>query len=1245
MGKPSPSVKEIFDQALEIRSAPEREAFLATACADSPSLRRKVDDLLRAYEHAGSFLEHPTDDLIGSTVVLRREGAGTVIGSYCLREPIGEGGMGTVYLAEQTQPVQRMVALKVIKPGMDSRQVLGRFEAERQTLALMDHPNIAKVLDAGAIDSDRPYFIMELVKGVPLTCFCDAGRLTPRQRLELFIPVCRAVQHAHQKGVIHRDLKPSNVLVALYDGRPIPKIIDFGVAKATAPTRAGEVPFTELGMVVGTLEYMSPEQAGLNPLDIDTRSDIYALGVLLYELLTGTTPLEPRRLKATPLLESLRIIREVDPPMPSLRLSNTERLPSIAACRGLEPRKLRGLVRGELDWIVMKALEKDRNRRYETANGLAMDLRRYLNDEPVLACPPSAWYRGRKFVRRNVQALTMTAVLAVMLLLAVGTVAGSLGWVARDQASRQASLEREIVRGLDETESSYRRGELTEARAALRRAEGLLGTGRRSEPLGRRVEQWRTDLALVARLEEIRLEAAAVKQGHFDRAGADPAYRAEFRRYGLDVETLDPVEAARRIRSATIKDRLVSALDDWMLSKQLSGLAGRGRLLAVARAADPDRWRDRFRDAYGRSDNAALVGLAREEGLQSQPPATALLLSSVLGQIHEHALAIAVLRRAQQRYPADFWLNHNLAYLLMNAAPPQSEEAIGFYRAAVALRPESPGVRVNLGVALVQCGRMAEAEAEFRLAARLKPDYATAHYDLGNTLRGQGRMAEAEAEFRAALRLEPTYAEPRANLGRILLDDGRLVEAVAQLREAVRVKPTLAPAHRSLGNALQKQGRTAEAEAEFRAAARFEPAAAKAHAEPPSALAPGGVADGNGNGNPLRTSSPLAQAEARVREAVRLHPEDAGPHTMLGNVLRQQGRTAEAEAELRAAVRLDPKSAPARLGLGGLLSQKGRLAEAEAEYREVIRFQANGAAGRIALGGVLRQQGRLAEAEAEYRRAIQLEPGAADYRFTLGIILLETSRLAEAETEYREGLRLKPDHGGAYLGLGEILARSGRWGETAAALEQALELSAGNHFVWYRAAVLRLHLGDVEGYRKAARELRDRFRVDPTPEVAERIALTLLLKPEPAGDIESAGEFAARAMSGTEHHPFRWYFVQAEALAAVRAGRSSDAIALLEALHPKAGRSCNDARVFATLALAQHRLGDSERARAALVSAQATVAQLIPVPAQGRPFEGSWHDWLICQLLCHEAEGLLGRGSQTADRESSTAAPSLALPR
>src|SRR5262249_24683168 len=358
---------------------------------------------------------------------------------------------------------------KVLKPGMDTRQVIARFEAERQALALMDHPNIAKVMDGGETASGRPYFVMDLVKGVPITEFSDQHHLTPRERLELFLPVCQAVQHAHQKGIIHRDLKPSNVMVGLYDGKPVTKIIDFGVAKAAGPKLTEKTLYTEFGQVVGTLEYMSPEQAQLDNVDTDTRSDIYALGVLLYELLTGTTPLDRKRLKDSSLLELLRTSREEEPPRPSTRLSTTVELPAIAANRGLEPKKLSGLVRGELDWIVMKCLEKDRNRRYETVNGLARDIERYLNDEPVQACPPSAWYRFRKIARRHQARLAVTG-LTLCFLIVLG---GGIGWMVRDSAARQAKLIDDLQQALERAESLQGQGKRAEALAAFERAEQI----------------------------------------------------------------------------------------------------------------------------------------------------------------------------------------------------------------------------------------------------------------------------------------------------------------------------------------------------------------------------------------------------------------------------------------------------------------------------------------------------------------------------------------------------------------------------------------------------------------------------------------------------------------------------------------------------------------------------------------------------------------------------------------------------
>jgi eukaryotic-like serine/threonine-protein kinase len=414
--------ESIFAAAIAIPIPAERAAYLDRACAGDPGLRSEVEALLAG--HAASHaLDRPPVDLAATGAYQPPADPGVTIGDrvgpYKLLQEIGEGGMGTVYMAEQEEPVRRMVAVKIIRAGIDSKSVLARFEAERQALALMDHPNIAKVFDAGTTQRGSPYFVMELVKGVPVTAFCDENHLPLRDRLKLFIPVCQAIQHAHTKGIIHRDVKPSNVLVAMYDDKPVPKVIDFGVAKATSQRLTEKTLFTAFGAIVGTPEYMSPEQAKLNQLDIDTRSDVYALGVLLYELLTGTTPLDKARLGTAALLEILRLVREEDPPRPSTRLSTADGRAGIAANRGSDPARLSRLVRGELDWIVMKALEKDRARRYETAAGLGHDVERHLNGDAVAACPPTLGYRLRKAYHRN-RGL-VTAGVAVGLVMLLGT--------------------------------------------------------------------------------------------------------------------------------------------------------------------------------------------------------------------------------------------------------------------------------------------------------------------------------------------------------------------------------------------------------------------------------------------------------------------------------------------------------------------------------------------------------------------------------------------------------------------------------------------------------------------------------------------------------------------------------------------------------------------------------------------------------------------------------------------------------
>jgi tetratricopeptide (TPR) repeat protein len=610
------------------------------------------------------------------------------------------------------------------------------------------------------------------MNGVPITQYCDDNQLTIRERLELFVPVCQAIQHAHQKGVIHRDIKPSNVLVMLCDGKPVPKVIDFGIAKAVDPKLTELTLFrelTEVGALVGTLEYMSPEQADLDNLDIDTRSDIYSLGVLLYEMLTGTLPQDWKHLKEKGLLKALRLIREEEPPRPSTRLHDSETLPSIAASRKTEPVKLAKLVRGELDWIVMKALEKDRNCRYETANGLARNVEHYLADEPVEVVPPSAGYRLRKLARRNSRALAIAGSI-LLFLVSLGAV---FTWVVHERATRQAKAAKDFELALERADVLQEQGKRMEALAVLDRAELLVdeipsdsALKARLTALEERLAADERDQQFLARFEEIRLNKQSrvlVKEGRLIRWNSTfPAIRDALHQYGIDIGGMAPAQVAARIqgRPELIRHNLIAALDECFRYSRIDYPQARQWLLDTLKAADEDAWRRRARKAMTDRDWKALQQMACEVDMRKQPPSFVLFVAESFPE-ELNSARLELLRRIQREYPADLWANRELANVLSLGHP---AEAIRYYTAALALRPDDPGMYYMRAHTLNRAGELDAAITDSFQAIRLAPQYYNAHNLLGSFLRLKKRWDEAIREFQTAIDLEPTFLPAYYNL-------------------------------------------------------------------------------------------------------------------------------------------------------------------------------------------------------------------------------------------------------------------------------------------------------------------------------------------------------------------------------------------------------------------------------------------------------------------------------------------------
>jgi serine/threonine protein kinase/tetratricopeptide (TPR) repeat protein len=832
MGGTRRDENSIFNAARRIESPDERRRFLTRACEADTALYDRLEALLRVHDENDRFLRSTAAGTEGRFDAHAGEEPGGVVGPYSLLYRLGEGGMGVVFLAEQTDPVRRQVALKILRAGLNTRRDIARFETERQALALMDHPNIAKVFDGGTMTGGRSYFVMELIRGVPITRYCDAHRLTPRDRLALFVQVCRGVQHAHQKGIIHRDLKPSNVLVPVYDGKPVPKIIDFGLAKATAKSPTDATPVTRFGHVVGTPEYMSPEQADSAQYDIDTRSDVYSLGVLLYELLTGTTPLRRERLAEAGIAEVLFRICHDEPARPSTRLASSPDLKPVAVARGVDPRELVGVVRGDLDWIALKCLEKDRGRRYETADGLARDVERFLRDEPVEASPPGVGYRLRKFARRHRAALVTGAVVALLVL--VG------GAVSSWQAVRATAAERRAVAERDKKEEARR-----QARQALNKltdetVERLMA--RQAQVTAEDREFLRHVLQLhesfVAADSESPESRAAVADARFrvglirHRLGelceAEDAFRS-----AIDLQTelaaMFPCRPEYR-RDLTLSHiRLGSLLRETgrprLAEEGFTTAVGLSRKLAAEYPGQPDHRRDLVA-AHNHLGNL-LIALGRPK------EAEAALRTAVdlLGQLTASSPATA----KDRHLLAGSYQNLGNLLLKTDRAGPAEEYYLKARDLYQKLADEFPGQTdyrrdraqqlSNLGALYANTQRRSQAEEAFRASAdavqKLADEYPTrAEYrkllansraNLGNLLTRMKRYQPAGEAYRAARdaceRLVTDYpgvAEYQSDLGKALVGLGmleslgkdhaaaaRLVEqALPHDQAALRVEPT-----------------------------------------------------------------------------------------------------------------------------------------------------------------------------------------------------------------------------------------------------------------------------------------------------------------------------------------------------------------------------------------------------------------------------------------------------------------------
>ena len=1041
---------DLFLEALELEPGERRQRFLDQSCGADGELRRRVDALLYASERAGSFLDPSTaafDGPLENDADVDASSLAT-IGVYELVKRIGEGGFGEVWTADQREPVRRRVAIKILKPGMDSREVLARFEVERQALALMDHPNVAKVFDAGQTEARSPlgagrsYFVMEHVAGLPIHDYCDTARLPIRERLELFVQVCRAVHHAHTKGLIHRDLKPANILVTLVEGagsgpgpHPVPKVIDFGIAKATAAPVTQQRLQTEMGRLMGTPEYMSPEQAGTGGVDVDTRSDVYSLGVTLYQLLTGTLPLDSHALRKADCMSIVKILREQELPTPSARLSTLETEPvnqregatpqEIAAKRNVDFSSLRRQLRGDLDWIVMKCLEKDRTRRYETAISLEEDIGRYLSGEPVVAAPPSKAYRIRKFVRRHRVGVAASVTVVAALLAGLAGTTWAVIWALGERDVARGAVDKFLV------------------------AAGLS-------------EHWEQPLPQPGRAE---LFEAALR--YFETITDDPSSRAHREaviNHALILHALHRYEDA------------ISVLDRFLAQAPHSvpALAERGHML---------RHLSRFEESRASLEEAARLAPndpsvhARlgelyddtgqwEKSLAERDRALALEPDSVFNH-HGRGLALTGLRRFDEAL-AEF---DRAIAISPELAPPhrgrgrvleeglgRSKEALAEFDRALAIDPTSASAHDCRGIALLALGSPEQALAAHDRAIEIEPNTAKYHVDRGQDLyHGLKRSEDALVEFDRALVLDPNSADAHLGRGEALWGMQRVEEALTEYDHSIALAPS-EQAWTGRGNVLNALGRPEEGLEAYRKALALKSDYAWAW---------------TGMGNSLLALDRANEAIEAQRQAVNLRPGLAEAHLNLANALYTSGATGEAIVEYRKACDLKHDFAAALSNLGGALAETGDIDGAIRALTDATRIQPTLAEPQLLLGSLEMQQGRFDEALVRLRQAQALLASRPDLVGTAANWISIAERKAALASRLDETVSgaAQPHDADERIEFAEILAARARHAEAARMYTEAFaeapaladELERGHRYNAACCAVRAASSGDADG--------------------------------------------------------------------------------------------------------------------------------------------------------------------------------------